>query len=602
MSKFAKWFLFGVVAMLTYWFIVKPLFLDPKIIDTSYSHFHGSILQIKEMDVQSDQSTIYYTLEMGGQIYKTVIPGNAGPLSDILAKQGANVRVLPPPKPSSMVTMLLIGTLPVLLLIGAMFWIAKKNSGSILEFTKMKDSQINPEDNKTRLTDVIANPGEHEEAAEIVAFIKERGRFHAAKAKIPKGVLLCGPPGTGKTLLAKAIAGEAGVPFFSISGSEFVEMFVGVGAGRVRDLFNRAKAAAPSIIFIDEIDAVGRARGGSSIGGGTREADQTLNQLLTEMDGFTKETGVTVIAATNMSEVLDGALTRPGRFDRTVHVGLPDINCREQMFDLYLKKVNPGPNIDCSKLARGTAGMSGAEIEQVVSEGSIFAARDGRMYTEQEDLERALDKVIMGAETKKPLSLKERWKTAYHEAGHAIVGRLTPGHDPVHKVSIMPRGRALGITQFLPEDDKYSHDLKELSAFLSSLYGGRIAEELEYGAMGITTGASNDIERATALAHSMVERWGYSSLGAKNLARKDHFGSTTNSQSLQSQIEEAVDELLLTAQKNARNLLSNNKDKLDLMALALVQHETIGVEVIDEIMEGTYEPGDNVPEKLSSNS
>jgi cell division protease FtsH len=574
------------VLLLAFWFIIKPMFFDPQVINATYSQFLSTMGEVKELQVHQDGHTIWYTFELGGQIYQTITPGNVSNIVDVLAAQGVNVEVAQPAEPMGIGMIIFLSILPILLLILFLAKMSKGGgAGGLLDFGKSKAKMIDPKSNTTRLTDVISNPGEHDEAKEIIQFIQDRERYRAARANVPTGILLAGPPGTGKTLLAKAIAGEAGVSFFTVSGSEFVEMFVGVGAARVKSVFEQARAHAPSIVFIDEIDAVGRSRGDSA-GGGHREADQTLNQLLVEMDGFDKDSGVMVIAATNMPEVLDSALTRPGRFDRTIHVSLPDLDARKQILDLHLEQINRGPNIDTMRIAQGTTGMSGADLAKLVQEAAIFAARENRSTTTMNDMDMAKDKVIMGAESPKPMDEKERNLTAYHEAGHAIVGYLSPEHDPVYKVSIVPRGRALGVTQFMPDQDRYSHSLTYLNSAIATLYGGRLAEEIQFGAEAVTTGASSDIVRATELARRMVTEWGFGSLGPVNYAKTDYMGSSVFSETIQATIDEEINKILSTAQNRARELLVKNKNKLDEMARALVQHETIDQDQIADIMKG----------------
>ena len=435
-----------------------------------------------------------------------------------------------------------------------------------------------------------------EDVKELVDFLRDPSKFQRLGGRIPKGVLMVGPPGTGKTLLAKAIAGEAKVPFFSISGSDFVEMFVGVGASRVRDMFEQAKKQSPCIIFIDEIDAVGRHRG-AGMGGGHDEREQTLNQLLVEMDGFEGNEGVIVIAATNRPDVLDPALLRPGRFDRQVVVSLPDIIGREQILKVHMKKVPLADGIDPAVIARGTPGFSGADLANLVNEAALFAARRNQRLVSMEELELAKDKIMMGAERKSMvMSEKEKRNTAYHESGHAIVGRLVPEHDPVYKVSIIPRGRALGVTMFLPEEDKYSHSKRYLTSSICSLFGGRIAEELTLGFEGVTTGASNDIERATSLARNMVTRWGLSEkLGPLQydtdseepfLGRSAGQSHTVYSPETAQRIDEEVRNIIDTCYETAKQILIDNRDKLDMMAEALMKYETIDRFQIDDIMAG----------------
>jgi cell division protease FtsH len=433
-----------------------------------------------------------------------------------------------------------------------------------------------------------------EEVKELVDFLKAPGKFQKLGGKIPRGVLLVGSPGTGKTLLAKAVAGEAKVPFFTISGSDFVEMFVGVGASRVRDMFEQAKKQAPCIIFIDEIDAVGRHRG-AGLGGGHDEREQTLNQLLVEMDGFEGNEGVIILAATNRPDVLDPALLRPGRFDRQVVVPLPDIRGREQILTVHLKNVPVEKGLDARPIARGTPGFSGADLANLVNEAALFSARENKTEVTLQELERAKDKILMGSERKSMvMNESEKKLTAYHEAGHAIVGRLVPEHDPVYKVTIIPRGRALGVTLFLPEQDRYSHSLKRLESQLSSLFGGRVAEELIFGWENVTTGASNDIQRATELARKMVTQWGLSSLGPLTYAEDESevfLGRSMTNRKESSdatflKIDEEVKSIIQKNYQRTRKLLEDNIEKLHIMAKALIQYETIDTSQIDDIMIG----------------
>jgi cell division protease FtsH len=429
---------------------------------------------------------------------------------------------------------------------------------------------------KITFADVAGVEEAKEEVSELVEFLRNPGKFQKLGGHIPRGVLMVGSPGTGKTLLAKAIAGEAKVPFFSISGSDFVEMFVGVGASRVRDMFDQAKKHAPCIIFIDEIDAVGRHRG-AGLGGGHDEREQTLNQLLVEMDGFEGGEGVIVIAATNRPDVLDPALLRPGRFDRQVVVPLPDIRGREAIVKVHMRKVPLSDNVDPKVIARGTPGFSGADLANLVNEAALFAARDNAKHVTMEHLDRAKDKIMMGAERRSMVMSEEEKKlTAYHEAGHAIVGRLVPEHDPVYKVTIIPRGRALGVTMFLPEQDKYSISKLQLESQLSSLFGGRVAEEVVFGADRVTTGASNDIERATSIARNMATRWGLT----------ERLGPLTYTDDTARLIDEEVRDIIDAAHGRARDLLEAHLDQLHLMADALMKYETIDKKQIDQIMEG----------------
>src|SRR5690554_4912235 len=452
-----------------------------------------------------------------------------------------------------------------------------------MSFGKSKARLLSEDLIKTTFADVAGVDEAKEDVKELVDFLRDPSKFQRLGGRIPRGVLMVGPPGTGKTLLAKAIAGEAKVPFFSISGSDFVEMFVGVGASWVRDMFEQAKKQSPCIIFIDEIDAVGRHRG-AGMGGGHDEREQTLNQLLVEMDGFEGNEGVIVIAATNRPDVLDPALLRPGRFDRQVVVSLPDILGREQILKVHMKKVPLADGIDPALIARGTPGFSGADLANLVNEAALFAARRNQRLVSMEELELAKDKIMMGAERKSMvMNEKEKRNTAYHESGHAIVGRLVPEHDPVYKVSIIPRGRALGVTMFLPEEDKYSHSKRYLTSSICSLFGGRIAEELTLGFDGVTTGASNDIERATSLARNMVTRWGLSEkLGPLQydtdseepfLGRSAGQAQTVYSPETAQRIDEEVRNIIDSCYEKATEILVANRDKLDAMAEALMRSE-----------------------------
>jgi cell division protease FtsH len=467
--------------------------------------------------------------------------------------------------------------------------------GGAMNFGKSKARLIEEDKVKVTFGDVAGCDEAKEDVQEMVDFLKDPSKFQKLGGMIPRGALMVGPPGTGKTLLARAIAGEAKVPFFSISGSDFVEMFVGVGASRVRNMFEEAKKRAPCIIFIDEIDAVGRQRG-AGLGGGHDEREQTLNQLLVEMDGFSGNEGIIIIAATNRPDVLDKALLRPGRFDRQITVGLPDLRGRQQILKVHMKRVPLAQNVEPEWLARGTPGFSGADLANLVNEAALFAARKNKKQVEMEDFEKAKDKILMGVERKSAvMSEEEKLLTAYHEAGHAIVGRLVPDHDPVYKVSIIPRGRALGITMFLPEKDQYSASKQKLESQISSLFGGRIAEDIIFGKEKVTTGAQNDIERATNLARSMVTRWGLSErLGPLTYAEEEgevFLGrSVTQHKSVSEETAHLIDEEIRSVidrnYDRSERLLRENLDKLHLMAEALMQYETIDRFQIDEIMEG----------------
>jgi cell division protease FtsH len=468
-----------------------------------------------------------------------------------------------------------------------------------MSFGKSKAKMLNEDQVKVTFKDVAGVEEAKEEVSELVDFLREPSKFQKLGGKIPRGILMVGSPGTGKTLLAKAIAGEAKVPFFTISGSDFVEMFVGVGASRVRDMFEQAKKHAPCIIFIDEIDAVGRHRG-AGMGGGNDEREQTLNQLLVEMDGFEGNEGVIVIAATNRPDVLDPALLRPGRFDRQVVVPLPDIRGREQVLKVHLAKVPAADDVKPSVIARGTPGFSGADLANLVNEAALFAARANKRLVTMDDMERAKDKIMMGAERRSMvMNDKEKELTAYHEAGHAIVGRLVPGHDPVYKVSIIPRGRALGVTMFLPTEDRYSYSKQQLESQISSLYGGRIAEEMIFGSEAVTTGASNDIQRATELAHNMVTKWGLSdNMGPMSYGEDEgevFLGRSVTQHKAVSdltakKIDEDVRSMINRNYQRAEQLLHDNIEKLHVMAKLLIKYETIDSDQIDAIMEGR-EPG-----------
>ncbi|MFI8398442.1 ATP-dependent zinc metalloprotease FtsH [Pseudomonas sp. NPDC079367] len=506
------------------------------------------------------------------------------------------------PEQQSIWTQLLVASFPILVIIAVFMFFMRQMQGGAggkggpMSFGKSKARLLSEDQVKTTLADVAGCDEAKEEVGELVEFLRDPGKFQRLGGRIPRGVLMVGPPGTGKTLLAKAIAGEAKVPFFTISGSDFVEMFVGVGASRVRDMFEQAKKHAPCIIFIDEIDAVGRHRG-AGMGGGHDEREQTLNQLLVEMDGFEMNDGIIVIAATNRPDVLDPALLRPGRFDRQVVVGLPDIRGREQILKVHMRKVPMGDDVAPAVIARGTPGFSGADLANLVNEASLFAARSGKRIVEMKEFELAKDKIMMGAERKSMvMSEKEKQNTAYHEAGHAIVGRVVPEHDPVYKVSIIPRGRALGVTMFLPEEDRYSLSKRALISQICSLYGGRIAEEMTLGFDGVTTGASNDIMRASQIARNMVTKWGLSEklgplmyaeeegevfLGRGGGGQAASFSGET-AKLIDSEVRSIIDHCYGTA----KQILTDNRDKLDAMADALMKYETIDAEQIDDIMAG----------------
>ena len=530
-----------------------------------------------------------------GTSFRTVRPNvqDPGLMADLI---NHNVKVIgKEPESPSLISQLLVAAFPILLILGIfMFFMRQMQSGGggkggPMSFGKSKAKLLTGDQIDTTFSDVAGVDEAKEDVSELVEFLSDPTKFQRLGGRIPKGVLMVGPPGTGKTLLAKAIAGEAKVPFFSISGSDFVEMFVGVGASRVRDMFEQAKRQAPCIIFIDEIDAVGRHRGGG-YGGGNDEREQTLNQLLVEMDGFEGTEGVIVIAATNRPDVLDKALLRPGRFDRQVYVGLPDIRGREQILKVHSRKVPIDEMVELSVLARGTPGFSGADLANLVNEAALFAARGDRRVVSMEEFEKARDKIMMGAERRSMvMSEKEKLNTAYHEAGHAIVGRLMPEHDPVHKVTIIPRGRALGVTQYLPEEDRYSMSRRQLFSQLCSLFGGRIAEELIGGPEGVTTGAQNDIERATQMARNMVTKWGLTEKMGPVLYGEDESqapggGNTHYSEDTSRKIDKEVRAILDSAFVKAKELLEEYRDVLESMKDALMDYETIDADQVDDLM------------------
>jgi cell division protease FtsH len=517
----------------------------------------------------------------------------------------ANVAIAgKPPEQPSLLMQMFISWFPFIVLIGLwIFFMRQMQGGSggrgVMSFGKSKARLLDEDQINTTFNDVAGVDEAKEEVGELVEFLQNPSKFQKLGGKIPSGVLMVGAPGTGKTLLAKAIAGEAKVPFFTISGSDFVEMFVGVGASRVRDMFEQAKKHAPCIIFIDEIDAVGRHRG-AGLGGGHDEREQTLNQLLVEMDGFEGNEGVIVIAATNRPDVLDPALLRPGRFDRQVVVPLPDVRGRSQILKVHMRKVPAAENVDMMIIARGTPGFSGADLANLINEAALFAARANKKVVTMREFERAKDKIMMGAERRSMIMNEEQKKlTAYHESGHAIVGRLVPEHDPVYKVSIIPRGRALGVTMFLPEEDRYSHSKRHLESQLSSLFGGRVAEQLIFGDKAVTTGAANDIERATGIARKMVTQWGLSDRMGPQTYSEDEgevfLGKTYGKQRiLSNDTAQAIDSEVRTIidrnYQRAVEILNEHESVLHLMADALMKYETIDAGQIDTIMKG-QEPG-----------
>ncbi len=562
----------------------------------SYSQFIDAVKAGQVQQVMINENIIKGKMQ-GGEIFKTYAPSDPHLVDDLLAN-GVEIKVVPPEQPS-MLMQLLVSFGPMLLLIGVWVFFMRQMQGGgaggrgAMSFGKSKARMLEEDQIKVTFADVAGCDEAKEEVAELVDFLRDPAKYQKLGGKIPRGALMIGPPGTGKTLLARAIAGEAKVPFFTISGSDFVEMFVGVGASRVRDMFEQAKKHAPCIIFIDEIDAVGRQRG-AGLGGGNDEREQTLNQLLVEMDGFEGNEGIIVIAATNRPDVLDKALLRPGRFDRQVTVGLPDVRGREQILKVHLKKVPTADDVTVKYIAQGTPGFSGADFANLINEAALFAARMNKRLVSMIDLEKAKDKLIMGAERHSMvMSEKEKKMTAYHEAGHAIVGKTVPEHDPVYKVSIMPRGRALGVTMFLPETDQYSASKQKLDSMISSLYGGRIAEEMIFGWEQVSTGASNDIERATDLARNMVTKWGLSQrLGP--LAYSEEEGevflgrSVTQHKSVAEDTARVIDEEIRSViDKNyerAESILKENIDILHAMSDALMKYETIDKYQIDDLM------------------
>ncbi|WP_200284319.1 ATP-dependent zinc metalloprotease FtsH [Rhabdochromatium marinum] len=564
----------------------------------AYSDFLEQVQQGQVKEVVVKGRTIDGE-SVDGHKFTTYSPGDDGLVGDLL-NNNVEIKASPPEK-QSLLMQILINWFPLFILIGLWIFFMRQMQGGgaggrgAMSFGKSKARMLSEDQVKVTFADMAGADEAKDEVVEVVDFLKDPAKFQKLGGKIPKGVLMVGPPGTGKTLLARAIAGEAKVPFFTISGSDFVEMFVGVGASRVRDMFEQAKKHAPCIIFIDEIDAVGRHRG-AGLGGGHDEREQTLNQLLVEMDGFEGTEGIIVIAATNRPDVLDPALLRPGRFDRQVVVPLPDVRGREQILKVHMRKVPTAEDVKASIIARGTPGFSGADLANLVNEAALFAARSNKRLVDMQDLEKAKDKIMMGTERRSMvMSDDEKKLTAYHESGHAIVGRLVPQHDPVHKVSIIPRGRALGVTLFLPEDDRFSYSKQRLESQISSLFGGRIAEELIFGADMVTTGASNDIQRATELARNMVTKWGLSAkLGPLSYGEDEQevfLGhSVTQHKSVSDETSHLIDEevrnFIDRNYERANQLLTENMEKLHAMAAALIKFETIDLDQINDIMEG----------------
>jgi cell division protease FtsH len=563
----------------------------------SYSQFLKEVDQGMVNSVTIEDSKIIKGMTKNNKRFVTYMPMQDNALLGELLKGKVDVSGQEKQQESFLLH-LFINWFPMLLLIGVWVFFMRQMQGGggrgAMSFGRSRARLLGEDQVKVTFADVAGVDEAKEEVKELVDFLRDPTKFQSLGGRIPRGVLLVGSPGTGKTLLARAVAGEAKVPFFTISGSDFVEMFVGVGASRVRDMFEQAKKHAPCIIFIDEIDAVGRHRG-AGLGGGHDEREQTLNQLLVEMDGFEGSEGVIVVAATNRPDVLDPALLRPGRFDRQVVVPLPDIRGREQILRVHLQKVPVDNNVEIMAIARGTPGFSGADLSNLVNEAALFAARANKRKVGMLELDKAKDKIMMGAERRSMVMDEDEKKlTAYHEAGHAIVGLSVPEHDPVYKVSIIPRGRALGVTMFLPEQDRYSHSKRRLESQLSSLFGGRIAEELIFGLESVTTGASNDIMRSTEIARKMVTSWGLSALGPLTFGEEEEevfLGRSMNKHKEMSdrtaqQIDDEVRAIIDRNYQRAKEILVTNMDKLHLMAESLIKYETIDTKQIQEIMSG----------------
>ena len=603
MSELVKNILMWLFIAVTMFTVFSNFSSDSKKETISYSEFLSQVEsdQVLSVQFQNDNYTIKGKT-VNGENFETVKPPFLQDnLSEILRDHRVSV-VGEKPEQQSILKQLLVASFPILIILAVFIFFMRQMQGGIsgksgpMSFGRSKAKLLEGGKVKTNFTDVAGIEEAKEEVQEIVDFLKNPSKFQKLGGKIPTGILMVGSPGTGKTLLSRAIAGEAQVPFFTISGSDFVEMFVGVGASRVRDMFEQAKRQAPCIVFIDEIDAVGRHRG-AGLGGGHDEREQTLNQLLVEMDGFEQNEGIIIIAATNRPDVLDPALLRPGRFDRQIVVPLPDIRGREQILKVHMKKVPIAEDVDPSVIARGTPGFTGADLANLVNEAALFAARSGKKLVGMEQMDFAKDKVMMGTERKSMvMSEEDKLKTAYHEAGHAIVGRSLEEHDPIYKVTIIPRGRALGVTVFLPEEDKYSYSHQSLLDRICGLYGGRIAEEIIYGQKGITTGASNDIERATELARNMVTKWGLSGeLGPMRygdetdepfLGRSVGTGKLDISDETAFIIDKEVKLIISECYKKATEILNENLENLHLMAASLVEYETLDSAQIDDIMAG----------------
>jgi len=590
------WIVIALVLMLVFQNFT-PRQGSARLID--YSDFVAEVKSGRVAKATLDGPTIEMEMHDGSRLLTHSPESDNGALIGMLLDNMVRIEAQPPDR-QGLLMQIFISWFPFLLLIAVWIYLMRQMQGGAggrgaLSFGKSRARLLGEDQVRVTFNDVAGVDEAKEEVKELVDFLKDPGKFQKLGGKIPRGVLMVGTPGTGKTLLAKAIAGEAKVPFFTISGSDFVEMFVGVGASRVRDMFEQAKKQAPCIIFIDEIDAVGRHRG-AGLGGGHDEREQTLNQLLVEMDGFDGNEGVIVIAATNRPDVLDPALLRPGRFDRQVVVPLPDIRGREQILKVHMRKVPLDDDVKPSILARGTPGFSGADLANLINEAALFAARADKRLVDMDEFEKAKDKIMMGAERRSMvMSDHEKKLTAYHEAGHAIVGRLVPAHDPVYKVTIIPRGRALGVTMFLPEEDRLSYSRERLESQISSLFGGRIAEELVFGSEAVTTGASNDIERVTEIARNMVTKWGLSEkLGPMTYSDEEgevFLGHSVTQHKLVSDetaylIDEEVRDIVDRNYQRAKGIVESNLDILHAMANALIRYETLDTEQIDDIMAG----------------
>ncbi|WP_367681283.1 ATP-dependent zinc metalloprotease FtsH [Buchnera aphidicola] len=593
-----------MVKNLILWLVIAVVFMsifqsfnsdDGNIRRIDYSTFLSEVNQdqVREVHINGHEINV---IKKNNNKYKTYLPINDSRLLDNLLVK--NVKVVgEAPEETSLITSIFISWFPMFLLIGVwIFFMRQMHIGGgkgAMSFGKSKARMLSKDEIKITFSDVAGCDEAKEEVSELVEYLREPSRFQKLGGKIPKGILMVGPPGTGKTLLAKAIAGEAKVPFFTISGSDFVEMFVGVGASRVRDMFEHSRKSAPCIIFIDEIDAVGRQRG-TGVGGGHDEREQTLNQMLVEMDGFEGNEGIILIAATNRPDVLDPALLRPGRFDRQIVVALPDVRGRNQIIKVHMRKIPLDKDVDAMIIARGTPGFSGADLANLVNEAALFAARMNRHTVSMSEFEKAKDKIIMGSERRSlVMTDAQKQATAYHESGHVIVGRLVPEHDPAHKVTIIPRGRALGVTFFLPESDTITISRQKLESQISTLYGGRLAEEIIYGEKNVSTGAFNDIKIATTLARNMVTQWGFSDkLGpllyveeedeiflGRSVAKAKHMSDETARI-----IDKEVKLLIELNYQRARSILNDNIDILHAMKDALMKYETIDALQIDDLM------------------